>query len=170
MNKKRVGRVFWGVVLFLVVLIGGLIFKVKREVSSDFSDQLILKHNFFDGKHELLSLNSSISMVEKSNLTSDGYFIAIIGGFKKTSETVKMEERIVRFIWKNNINQFVFSEFSINNVRVIIKENVIPYCTFQYDENFEFEEKQWHKSVKWVVLVLNNNNIMDKSINIDLGK
>jgi hypothetical protein len=120
---------------------------------------------FFQGNHNLMSLNNVIKQTEHSSIK--GNFFICVGSINGSSE--KTTEQVARFSWKNNNNEFVVSEISMKQVRFQIDSTIkIPYCKFKYYDGYCFEESKWWENIIYVVFVLRQEQIYGNDIVLNL--
>lgn len=101
------------------------IFTIFLLQSCDDDDFIQNAHQVLDGGHQLKKINQK----ESKEWYLHGSFFLGIGEVNGGSTT----NTNVSFCWKNNLNDYVFSETNLNHIKVRI-DNVIkyPWVTFEF--------------------------------------
>ncbi len=115
------------------------------------------------GNHELRSFNVK---TKTSNEWSASYFL-VLGGASGSTTT----ETYIRFAWKNNNDEYVISNISINKIRIKIDNTIDkPYVKFRWKSAYlSHSDMEYIIRCKVIYMVVVCKE-EDYPINIDLSK
>lgn len=157
--------------LFLIILVFLVIFvsncsqeymdSVKAEIEAYTSKSKSEVDLYFGGNHKLLALNNYIDIKDSTYMKS-GFFCFLYNSTKEN-------QRKASFVWLNNRNEYVFVELPITNVRFQIDDTIKePYCKFRWT-NRNISSPEEPSRILYVVLILKEENIVNKNITLDLN-
>lgn len=111
---------------------------------------------FLKGTHELLALNSE----EKTESSISGQYFLFIGGLQGGSKT----NSIVKFIWKNNENEYLPCELPYEKVRFVLSDTEIPTVKFRwskvgYPNDSFLAVKNYNEQIVYAVFTINRKQI-----------
>lgn len=157
-------RLFLIVLMFLIVFCSNCSQEYLDSVKAEreyYKTNKSIADLYFGGNHKLLSLKNYIDIKDSTYIKS-GFFCFLYRSSKEN-------ERKASFVWLNNRNEYVFTEIPICNVRFQINDTIKePYCKFRWT-NRNISDPEESSRILYVVLVLKEENIVNKNIMLELN-